>query len=295
MIKRRVSVFPGGGIFGIISINAVRHFLKSRGLHSKTAFTDFFDATCGVSIGSLFAGTLSLGKSVDEIREFFAGDWQKFNKNFRLFQSLYTMTPVEKRLKKEIGRQQFAMCKIPTLILRLNRLEKRLSWASHPGNDNTAVLDAIISSCSEPAVFPSYYPQGGGCYGGGGLSIYNEPIFAGVQFADWLKEKGIWDKDDEVKYYVFATGSSEADTISMKEAKRTDTIWGRTAEVMQVQFSSIEKDILKLATILGIDYNYYTMRKPDYGMLSFVKDGKIQELDKLSDLYYRQFFNLEEQ
>ena len=309
----KMAVFSGGGIFGVASNNALRQFifkqLKDRGLlknDCKTSnqkekfqerfdrfFINYFDACCGVSIGSLHAGVLGLGISPNTLRDFYLGNWKKFKHNFNKLQSLRLLTPVDKKLGEIIGDKTFSDCKIYSLILRLNRMEKRFSWASYPGNEDVIVREAIISSCSEPVVFPTYFPKSGGAFGGGGLSIYNRPIFAGVQFSGWLKEVGKWENDIPVKYYIFDTGFDPQKKITMKKVKRTDWILPRALEAITMQMEGVEKDILKLASYLGIDYEFYTMRRPDYGSLAFVKEKCIKDLDRVSDLYFRQFFNIE--
>jgi patatin-like phospholipase/acyl hydrolase len=94
--SRRLLACDGGGIRGLVGIEVLAKLEKElRDLTGKPGLVlaDFFDYVGGTSCGAITAALVALGKSMDEIRDFFIASgpemflksklWERFRSKFR--------------------------------------------------------------------------------------------------------------------------------------------------------------------------------------------------------------------
>jgi patatin-like phospholipase/acyl hydrolase len=71
---RKLLACDGGGIRGIISIEILAKIeaeLRASSKRPKLVLADYFDYVAGTSTGAIIATLIALGKTVDQIREFY--------------------------------------------------------------------------------------------------------------------------------------------------------------------------------------------------------------------------------
>jgi patatin-like phospholipase/acyl hydrolase len=108
---RKLLALDGGGIRGVITLQILQRIeaiLRAQTGNSQLVLADYFDYIAGTSIGAVVAACLALGKSVDDLRNFYleggrdmftaAGITQRFRHKF-------TPEKLTARLKQAIGEE----------------------------------------------------------------------------------------------------------------------------------------------------------------------------------------------
>ncbi len=108
--KRRLLALDGGGIRGILSLGILseieRQLREQRGAGDEFRLSDFFDYVAGTSTGAIIAASLALGKSVDELTDFYRSLGPKiFDKASLLkrLKNIYKKGPLEEQLQATYG------------------------------------------------------------------------------------------------------------------------------------------------------------------------------------------------
>ena len=108
--KRRLLALDGGGIRGILTLGILAEIesqlREAGGKGDDFRLSDFFDYVAGTSTGAIIAASLALGKSVDELIDFYKTLGPMiFDKAFLLkrLKNLYRKGPLEEELQKTYG------------------------------------------------------------------------------------------------------------------------------------------------------------------------------------------------
>ena len=110
---RRLLALDGGGIRGVMSLEILRKIeqdlAKATGKGASFRLGDFFDYVGGTSTGAIIAAGLAMGKSVQELIDFYieAGPLM-FEKTFLIgrLRSFYQADPLRKKLNSVFGERQ---------------------------------------------------------------------------------------------------------------------------------------------------------------------------------------------
>jgi uncharacterized protein len=107
--QKRLLALDGGGIRGVISLHILKRIEDQlrpiSGLGDKFRLRDFFDYIGGTSTGAIIAAGLALGRSAQELIDFYEADGPRMFRKSRL-QRLYhkfSAEPLAALLKRELG------------------------------------------------------------------------------------------------------------------------------------------------------------------------------------------------
>ena len=108
--QKRILSLDGGGIMGMVSLQFLKRMedqlrpLSGRG--DQFRLSDFFDYIGGTSTGAIIAAGLAIGKSVDEIIDFYDASGREMFTKAPLYRRLwysYRAKPLQKKLQAIIG------------------------------------------------------------------------------------------------------------------------------------------------------------------------------------------------
>jgi len=199
---RKLLALDSGGIRGIITIEVLAEIeaLLRRELHRDQRFVlaDYFDYIAGTSTGAIIATCLSLGWSVQRIRDFYHTQAEAMFDGASLIRRLrykFDAEPLAELLKHELGADTtLGSDKLQTLLLLILRNATTDSpWplSNNPGAKfNTTTLDdcnlqlplwqLVRASTAAPTYFPPEVVQVGPqhfIFVDGGVTMYNNPAF----------------------------------------------------------------------------------------------------------------------
>jgi len=195
--KRLLSI-DGGGLLGLIPAEALIAIEKQ--LNEITGqpapLCERFDLIGGTSTGAILAAGLALGKSPEELADFYVRLGPKiFDPAFILtrFWHKYPSAPIEKCLQEKLGASiRLGGTEIKTKILLTAKnatLGNNWFFSNNPGNDHFVsdrdlfLWDIVRASSAAPTYFPPHTMQIPDGKGGsnqyefidGGVSSYNNP------------------------------------------------------------------------------------------------------------------------
>lgn len=199
---KRILALDGGGIRGILTLGflkKIEDILRQRSGNDQLVLSDYFDFIGGTSTGSIIAGALSIGKSVDEISDMYhrlGGEIFKprlwINKYLSflsgLFGAQYSIVALNKRLEEVFGDMTLGDEAIKTgLCIIAKRADTRSTWPliNHPEakyykyNHSYPLKEIIRASTAAPTKFEPERIQikkdTEGIFVDGGLSHSNNP------------------------------------------------------------------------------------------------------------------------
>jgi uncharacterized protein len=100
---RRMLALDGGGIRGVLTLSILKAIETQLGV---ARLSDYFDYIAGTSTGAIIASGLAIGKSVDELIDFYRSTGTAMFERTRYlerFNSLYKNGPLERQLKSVFG------------------------------------------------------------------------------------------------------------------------------------------------------------------------------------------------
>jgi patatin-like phospholipase/acyl hydrolase len=202
---RKLLALDGGGIRGLITIEVLAEIEKQLRGERGDGFrlADEFDYIAGTSTGAIIATCLSLGKSVDEIRDFYHDSGTvMFDKAslLRRFQTKFEDQKLAAKLKDVLGADTtLGTDQLKTLLLIVMRNATTDSpWplSNNPGamfnleerrrdglacNLDLPLWQLVRASTAAPTYFPPEAIQAGGpgpfLMVDGGVTMYNNPAF----------------------------------------------------------------------------------------------------------------------
>jgi len=204
--QRKLLAFDGGGIRGLIAVEALAaveaHFRQVRG-NDDLRLADEFDYVAGTSTGAIIATCVSLGMTVDEIRNFYLESGREmFDKNSLLarFRSKFDDDRLAGRLKDVLGADTtLGSSRLRTLLLLVMRNATTDSpWplSNNPRamynqeerralgktvNLDLPLWQLVRASTAAPTYFPPELVDTGGqapyLMVDGAVTMYNNPAF----------------------------------------------------------------------------------------------------------------------
>lgn len=214
---KRILSLDGGGIRGVISLGilkSIESYLAQRSGRGNTfRLSDYFDLIAGTSTGSMIAGALALGMTVDEVKAFYD----------KMGPILFPKTDVKGVLKfkrdgakldgvlsEVFGSRTFESQDFRTgLMVCLKRIDTDSNWCltnnprskfwettdgSYTPNKDYPVKAIIRASAAAPTFFepvtmqiteksPSGFPEQPGAFVDGAITGYNSPALQALMVA----------------------------------------------------------------------------------------------------------------
>ncbi len=199
---KKILALDGGGIRGMIAVEVLKEIEEllrvETGGGESFVLADYFDYISGTSTGAIIAAALSLGWSVDKIREFYINSGeQMFDKASLLkkFKYQYEDEELKKMLQKEFGSETtLGSDKLKTLLMMVMRNSTTDSpWpvSNNPGakynsrkrddcNLDLQLWQLVRASTAAPVYFPPEKVRIGKrnfIFVDGGITTYNNPSF----------------------------------------------------------------------------------------------------------------------
>lgn len=193
----KILTLDGGGIRGALTIEVLAKIEKIANKKGCETLSDYFDYIAGTSTGAILATGLSLGWSVDKLREFYNAQGESmFDKTFLLnkFHYKYDDDNLRKTLQKEIGTVKLGSPKLKTLLMLVMRNATTDSpWplSNNPyakfndkkladNNLELPLWQLVRASTAAPTFFPPECVSIGEqefIFVDGGITSYNNPSF----------------------------------------------------------------------------------------------------------------------
>ena len=117
---RRMLALDGGGIRGVLTLQ----ILKSIETQLGTRLCDYFDYIAGTSTGAIIAAGLSIGKSVDELIDFYRETGTEMFQQTRYLarlNSLYQNGPLQQKLQEVFEQRDLKPGNLKTLLLAVTQ------------------------------------------------------------------------------------------------------------------------------------------------------------------------------
>ncbi len=202
---RKLLALDGGGIRGVMSLEILRRIeqdlAKATGQGDAFRLGNFFDYIGGTSTGAIIAAGLALGKTVQELSEFYteAGPLM-FEKSALLgrLRSLYQSDPLREKLQSVFGDRSLGAPDLKSLLLIVTRnattdspwpvSNNPLAYYNQPGrkdcNLQIPLWQLVRASTAAPVYFPPEIltwdkddPAKTFFFVDGGVTPYNNPAF----------------------------------------------------------------------------------------------------------------------
>jgi hypothetical protein len=198
--QKKLLALDGGGIRGVITLEilaAIENIVRAR-LGPDAVLADYFDYVAGTSTGAIIAACLSVGMSVDDVRQFYvtsgpemfsrAGMLRRFHYKFeqdRLASQLQQVFGSTTTLGSDRLRMLLMM------VMRNATTDSPWPICNNPGahyndpvrrdcNLNLPLWQLVRASTAAPTYFPPELVQVGDhsfLFVDGGVTMYNNPAF----------------------------------------------------------------------------------------------------------------------
>ncbi|HEV3410797.1 MAG TPA: patatin-like phospholipase family protein [Chthoniobacterales bacterium] len=202
--QRKLLACDGGGIRGIISIEILARIereLRASSGKADLVLADYFDYVAGTSTGAIIASLISLGCSIDEVRDFYLESGAEMFQPARLWERLHTkfqddnLTAMLKRVagaETTLGSEKLRT--LLMIVLRNATTDSPWPLSNNPkGKYNDIAVRGKKSNLHLPlwqlirasTAAPTYFPPevidiGDGqafVFVDGGVTMYNNPAF----------------------------------------------------------------------------------------------------------------------
>jgi patatin-like phospholipase/acyl hydrolase len=200
---RKLLACDGGGIRGIISVEILARIeteLRAASGKSDLVLADYFDYVAGTSTGAIIATLVSLGFSVDAIRDFYLKSGAEMFQPAKLRERLHTKFDDDNltRMLKEVTGEETTLGsdKLRTLlmiVLRNATTDSPWPLSNNPSakyndlavrgagsNLHLPLWQLVRASTAAPTYFPPEVVEVGGhhfVFVDGGVTMYNNPAF----------------------------------------------------------------------------------------------------------------------
>jgi len=232
---RKLLALDGGGIRGIISVEILAKIeaeLRVTASNPNLVLSDYFDYVAGTSTGAIIATLVSLGFSVDEIREFYLKSGAEMFQPARLWERLHTKFDDDNltRMLKEVagGETTLGSDKLRTLlmiVLRNATTDSAWPVSNNPkakyndlavrgagSNLHLPLWQLVRASTAAPTYFPPEVVSVGPhqfVFVDGGVTMYNNPAFQLFLMATTESYRLCWPVGEEKMLLVsVGTGAS---------------------------------------------------------------------------------------
>lgn len=199
--SRKLLACDGGGIRGIISIEILARIeaeLRKSSKQPQLVLSDYLDYVAGTSTGAIIATLVALGKSMDEIRNFYLQSGAEMFEKARLwerFKTKFRDDRLSAMLREVIGEDTpFGSDKLQTLLMIVlrnattnspwplsNNPKAKFNLPSAPGrNTDLPLWQLVRASTAAPTYFPpeviTVDPHEF-IFVDGDVTMYNNPAF----------------------------------------------------------------------------------------------------------------------
>jgi hypothetical protein len=236
---RRLLALDGGGIRGVMSLEILRKIEQdlatATGKGTSFRLGDFFDYIGGTSTGAIIAAGLAMGKSVQELIDFYieAGPlmFEKSSLTGRL-RSFYQADPLRKKLNSVFGERTLGaddLCSLLLIVTRNATTDSPWPVSNNPFaryNDRTRpdsnlqipLWQLVRASTAAPVYFPPEIvewdkndPAKTFFFVDGGVTPYNNPAFMLFRMATLPQYRLNWPTGEkEMMLISVGTGSAAA-------------------------------------------------------------------------------------
>ena len=238
---RRLLALDGGGIRGVMSLEILRKIEQdlatATGKGASFRLGDFFDYIGGTSTGAIIAAGLAMGKSVQELIDFYieAGPlmFEKSSLIGRL-RSFYQADPLRKKLNSVFGDRTLGaddLCSLLLIVTRNATTDSPWPVSNNPFakyNDRTRkdcnlqipLWQLVRASTAAPVYFPPEIvewdkddPAKTFFFVDGGVTPYNNPAFQLFRMATLPQYRLNWPVG-ETKMMLISVGTGSAAAVS---------------------------------------------------------------------------------
>jgi uncharacterized protein len=269
---RKLLAFDGGGIRGVMSLEILRKIesdlAAATGQGNSFRLGDFFDYIGGTSTGAIIAAGLAIGKSVQELIDFYtdAGPMM-FEKAALLarLRSLYEADPLRDKLKSVFNDRTLGASDLRSLLLIVTRNATTDSpWPvsnnplAHYNDRGRAdcnlqipLWQLVRASTAAPVYFPpeilnwdEHDPAKTFFFVDGGVTPYNNPAFMLFRMATLPQYRLNW-PTGENKMMLISIGTGSAARLDHDLDARGQLVPGNVARLPGVLMggASVDQDI----------------------------------------------------
>ncbi len=273
---KRILSLDGGGIRGALTLGYLKKLedilKKQNGNNPNFRLSDYFDLIGGTSTGSIIAGALSIGMTVDEIKNLYMElggkifgekrNWWNPFETAKFLKANYNHANLEKGLKNAFGDITLGSDKIKTgICVVAKRADTNSIWPllNHPEgkfydtkegrNKNIMLWQAIRASSAAPTYFaPQMIDVGEGlraAFVDGGVSMANNPAFTLLMVATLGGFPFHWPTgEDKILLVSVGTGYSIFSKMTKEIDDATMLTWAANVPDMLMQDASWQNQIV---------------------------------------------------
>jgi len=241
--QKKMLALDGGGILGAISVQVLRaledQLREAHGAGPEFRLRDYFDYVAGTSTGAVLAAGIAVGKSAEELHEFYLRDGvQMFQKEglLKRWRHTYKHAPLTEILKREFHGKTIAqlqdmgiLSKDKHLLIVTRNVETDSPWpiSTNPAgkyndrsradcNLNIPLWQLVRASTAAPTYFAPEFiqwdpndPDKHWYFEDGGVTPYNSPAMLMYRMATLPQYNCCWD-DGEDKMMIISIGTGNA-------------------------------------------------------------------------------------
>lgn len=273
---KRILSLDGGGIRGALTLGYLKRMedilKKQHGNNPNFRLCDYFDLIGGTSTGSIIAGALSIGMSVDEIKKLYMDlggkifgekrSWWNPFETAKFLKANYNHANLEKGLKGAFGNISLGGNEIKTgLCVVAKRADTNSIWPliNHPEgkfydstlgrNKNIALWQAIRASSAAPTYFvPQMIDVGDSvraAFVDGGVSMANNPSLTLLMVATLGGFPFHWPMgEDKILLVSVGTGYSVFNKMTKEIDDATMLTWAANVPDMLMQDASWQNQLM---------------------------------------------------
>lgn len=270
---KKLLSLDGGGIRGLIAIEFLAHIesaLRRAYGRADLVLADYFDYVAGTSTGAIIGAFVSLGMSVDQIREIYltrAREMFSPSRVLQRFQNRYVSANLERILKSMLGDMTLGSDALQTLLLLVMRNATTDSpWpiSNNPqavfndpalphSNLNLPLWQLVRASTAAPIYFPPEVIDIGDqrfIFVDGAVTMYNNPAFLLFLMATLEPYKLQWPAGAENLLVIsVGTGLSRQANANLKTGQMNFLYTAASVPAALLYSAQVEQD--KLCRIFG--------------------------------------------
>ena len=274
-VPRRMLALDGGGIRGVLTLSILKAIETQLGV---ARLSDYFDYIAGTSTGAIIASGLAIGKSVDELIDFYRTTGTAMFQRTRYLErlnSLYQNGPLEQQLKSVFGATtdlkpprastNNGQARLKTLLLVVTRnVTTDSPWpiSSNPEarynlpdredcNLCIPLWQFVRASTAAPIYFPPEIiqvhptnPEKTFVFVDGGITPYNNPAFVLYRFATHPAYRLNWPTGERhLQLVSVGTGAGATDGATPDSASSNMVSTGLAIPTALMYGSLVDQDI----------------------------------------------------
>ena len=272
---RRMLALDGGGIRGVLTLSILKAIETQLGV---ARLSDYFDYIAGTSTGAIIASGLAIGKSVDELIDFYRSTGTAMFERTRYLErlnSLYRNGPLEQQLKSVFGATtdlkpprastNDGQPRLKTLLLVVTRnVTTDSPWPistnpearyNLPNRDDCNLCiplwQLVRASTAAPIYFPPEIiqvhptdPEKTFVFVDGGITPYNNPAFVLYRFATHPAYRLNWPTGERhLQLVSIGTGAGATDGASPDNASSNIVSTGLGVPTALMYGALVDQDV----------------------------------------------------